>query len=226
VSKVIVFSAIFGGYDDVKEPLYENIGVDFILFTDNRRIKSKRWQIVYVNSKSIDKDPQRAARYVKVNPQLFLPENHTMSIWVDANYRIMARNITDIIRGNTQYDMITYRHPKRNGAYDEIKACLELQLDEPSRLLEQKRYYEADYFPKSYGLFHTAVMIRKNNQKINDMNRLWWEQIDRFSKRDQISLPFVIWRMGINVGLVSEVNLYHSKYFKKSSHKKERTLYA
>jgi hypothetical protein len=224
-NKIIVFSAIFGDYDDIKEPLYEHRGVDFILFTDNLKIKSKRWQIIVINRQDINGDPQRAARFIKVNPHIFLPETHDISVWVDGNYRIIARNITEIIKGYSQYDLITYKHPKRGGLYEEISRCAELMLDDNELLKAQKEKYLSDSFPRAYGLFHTAVLIRKNIPRVNNMNDAWWLQIAKFSKRDQISLPYVLYNSQVKVGLINEVNLYHSKYFKKSAHKRERTRY-
>ncbi|MGE6539335.1 hypothetical protein [Bacillus luti] len=42
--KVIVYTALFGNYDSVKEPLFIDENIDYILFTDNRSIQSNNWK--------------------------------------------------------------------------------------------------------------------------------------------------------------------------------------
>lgn len=36
--------------------------------------------------------------------------------------------------------------------------------------------------------------MRRNTEKIREFNKIWWEQIQKFSIRDQISSPYVSWK--------------------------------
>ena len=50
--------------------------------------------------------------------------------------------------------------------------------------------------PQNYGLFEMSTFIKKNTPIIKTFDLLWWEHICKFSSRDQISLPFVLWKLG------------------------------
>ena len=50
----------------------------------------------------------------------------------------------------------------------------------------------------------------------------WWEEIKNFSKRDQLSLNYVIWRTGIKIKYISkQFGLY---YFYQKKHLKKKVL--
>ena len=57
-------------------------------------------------------------------------------------------------------------------------------------------------FPKKYGLYELPVIIRKNTEKIKKLNLRWWEQICRFSSRDQISMPYVLWKTNVDIKIL------------------------
>jgi len=40
-----------------------------------------------------------------------------------------------------------------------------------------------------------SCFILRNNDVTRKMGMMWWEQICRFSSRDQISFPYILWRM-------------------------------
>lgn len=226
---IVVFSCIFGNYDTLKEPLYVNTGVSFVLFTDNPNIKSNTWKIILVDLKYLGGDPQRVARRIKTNPHLFLQKNHKISVWVDSNYHIRIRDIKNFCNLSlTNNDVAMYKHPRRNCLYKEIDTCINSKLDKPEILLAQKNKYLKVKFPCENGLYHTAVVIRRNNTKVNKINEEWWEEIKRFSRRDQISLPYIFWRNGIVPNIVpSEFGetLYRTDYFFRFKHNRQRTRY-
>jgi len=46
----------------------------------------------------------------------------------------------------------------------------------------------------------------------------WWNEINNFSQRDQLSLNFVIWKEGIKIKYISKAFIL--EYFKKTKHLK------
>jgi len=42
----------------------------------------------------------------------------------------------------------------------------------------------------------TKCVIRRHTPWIARLNIRWWEEIERYSERDQLSLPFVCWELG------------------------------
>jgi len=40
-----------------------------------------------------------------------------------------------------------------------------------------------------------CTFIVKTTNAVKELQLMWWEQITKFSSRDQISFPFCLWRM-------------------------------
>lgn len=67
-------------------------------------------------------------------------------------------------------------------------------------LLRTEKMYEAKRFPKHYGLPETTVIARKHNEEsVTVVMEHWWKYIERYSRRDQLSLPVVLREHGIRV---------------------------
>lgn len=226
---IIVYSCIFGEYDKINEPWDNNSEVHYILFTNNFNLKSKNWDIRYIDLKELGiEDPQRAARYIKLNPKLFLPKEHKINIWIDSCYEIRITHWDLFIKTNLINNICLYKHPCRHCVYEEIKVCSNLKLDYKNLFIKQKEKYLKEGLPYYYGLYHTAVLLRKNNEIVNKFNQLWWKELNEFSKRDQISFSYCLWKLKITPNIISPLfgfDLYKSKYFKKYKHIKERNRY-
>jgi len=44
-SRLVIYTAIIGNYDTLKDPEYIDENCDYVCFTDNRELKSDIWQI-------------------------------------------------------------------------------------------------------------------------------------------------------------------------------------
>ena len=53
-------------------------------------------------------------------------------------------------------------------------------------------------FPQNYGLPENNIIYRKHNKAeiISIMND-WWYMLEHYSRRDQLSLPYVLWKHNI-----------------------------
>ena len=59
-NKVVVYTTIFNNYDSLNDPPIFYKEVDYICFTDSKKIKSDNWKIIYLkikknSSKKIEK---------------------------------------------------------------------------------------------------------------------------------------------------------------------------
>ena len=52
-------------------------------------------------------------------------------------------------------------------------------------------------YPRFNGLVETNILFRENTPKINCFNALWWKCIDNYSRRDQLSYNYCLWRRGL-----------------------------
>ena len=66
-SRLVIYTAIIGDYDTLKEPEYIDENCDYICFTDNWELTSDIWQIRLVENTSLDST--RLQRMYKVLPQ-------------------------------------------------------------------------------------------------------------------------------------------------------------
>lgn len=223
MKKIIVYTANFGNYDQLFNPSIKSDNIDYILFTDNTSLKSNIWNINYINYKKINQDPQRAARYYKLNPHIVL-KDHDISIWIDSCLSLNNIQINNIIKENfIDRDIVCYKHPKRICLYEEARVCSALNLDNKGLINNQVNDYIKENFPSNYGLFDTGFMIRKNTKEVNKFNELWWKELSKGSKRDQLSQSYCSWKLRIkihnfNVGF----SKYKSPYVKKHKHLKKR----
>lgn len=227
--KIVIFSCNFGNYDKIIEPLFKDSNVSYILFTDNSKLKTNIWKKILIDRKYLNIDPQIAAREIKLRPHLYLPKNHEINVWIDSCYQIRVINWEQFITLNLQTkDICLFKHPKRNCVYEEINECEKLKLDYSYLLNKQKEKYLKKGLPFNFGVYHTAVLIRKNNEKIKIFNELWREELINNSKRDQISFTYCLWKLEMETDIIKKefgINLYKSEYFKRFKHLKPHLKY-
>ena len=226
--EIIVFSCNIDNYDKIREPKFNDPKVSYLLFTDNKNIRYKVWKPIYIDSHKIDSDPQRVARYIKTHPHDLLPPTYKISVWIDSCYEICIKNFNLFIALNLFNDISLFHHPKRTNIYDEFEVCKSGQLDFSSLITNQKEKYLKEGLPETIGLYHTAVILRKNNKIIENLNNLWWKEIQMNSKRDQLSFSYCLWKLGIKADIINRefgINLYKSPYFEKYKHIRGRKKY-
>ena len=53
--------------------------------------------------------------------------------------------------------------------------------------------------PQNYGLAETNILYRNHSQNIINLMEEWWEMIKNYSKRDQLSFTYILWKNGITL---------------------------
>ena len=91
--KKVIYTTIFGGYDNLVDPQYKPEGWDFICFTDNDKITSDKWQIKLVTPLYVD--GARDNRRYKILPHRHFKE-YDISVCVDADVQI-TNNIDELV---------------------------------------------------------------------------------------------------------------------------------
>ena len=93
-NKKIVYTSIFGDYDELQDPQVVPDDVDFICFTDTPKKRSKVWRFIY--EPRLYEDSTRCARKFKILPHRFLPSGYDISVWVDGHH-IITGNMSKFI---------------------------------------------------------------------------------------------------------------------------------
>jgi hypothetical protein len=83
----VVYTAITGGRDTLKDPLFVPPGWLFVCFIDSPHVGSHIWDVRPLAWSSSDRDPRRTARWHKLNAHKLFPED-SVSIWTDASVRV------------------------------------------------------------------------------------------------------------------------------------------
>lgn len=193
LGRVAVVSAIFGHRDS---PLaLPNLDTDSaILFTDS--YGAGGWETVRVDPPA---DPRLEARRIKTLA-LDLPElaGADVVVWIDGRILPTGRPLRPLLRlALRSGDLAAYRHPWRACAYDEALECARLDRAPAGALHEQTAAYESEGFPRDAGLWNTMVVARRRTDPMVELGRAWWAEIQRHTQRDQVSLPYLLWRRGV-----------------------------
>ena len=188
--RTIVYSCIVGGYDDpslFNRSIFKGLDADYILFTDHT-MDIDGWMtkpIFHQESNHV-----RTSRWHKINSHLLFPDACD-TIWIDGN-QIPCGKATDIINSSP---LGTYKHPKRNCVYDEASCCIDMGKDDKEIIKRQMDFYKSVMYPADNGLAETCCIYRVNSLDNADINNLWWDQLAKFSHRDQLSFDYTIWKL-------------------------------
>lgn len=204
--KKIIYSAITGNYD---MPLVRNIpeGWDYKLFSNSRDIPNA----IFVENHGLS--DVKLAREIKINPWKYF--DFDISVWVDANSTFNTKILKYIDK-----DFSMPIHPDRRCVYDEAAAVIRLKKDTPGVVQQVVNRYLAEGMPQNQGLYSTHGIIRKNTKEVREFCEKWWREVEQNSCRDQLSLPYLLWKSPIPItsipfGEVFSVQQRHVKKEKK-----------
>lgn len=210
--KIVVYTAIVGNIDRLWSALPGTVDLPHIAFVDHPKTEAGLWGgqppriLPGTESTSGRKaweqriiepqwDSRRTARHYKALPHRYLPDADVW-IWVDGNVRARAHPLKVLAR-YPDADLITYKHWDRRCLYTEAAFCAKIGKDKAATLNAQTRLYRKAGMPANWGLPATRVVIRRNTPVIRELNEAWWAEMERWSYRDQVSLPYVCWKLGI-----------------------------
>lgn len=195
--KYAIITAICGMNMPLVNPKQVFEGVDYIAFVDNIR-PNLIWQQHTIPKFSSDGvfANRRNAKIFKIIPHLMVP-GYDYYFWVDGTHEVVQhpKTIIENYLGDAEIGLFTHKY--RHCAYDEANEIIRLNYDHRDLVENQLKFYKTCGYPKQNGLYELPVSIRKNTNAIQTMNLRWWEMICRFSSRDQVSLPFVLWSLQI-----------------------------
>lgn len=194
-NKNVCYTVIVGKYDSLKEPSYVSDNFDYICFTDQKDFTSNIWEIRSLPNDVIDLDNTRKNRYLKWLPHLYLSE-YEYSVYVDGSMTCIG-DLNELKKINSDKKcMQLLPHNKRTCIYKEFEQCKIFHKDSTEILDEQCNMYKNEGYPEENGiLFHCCILMRYHNDTncIYIENKLW-DILTNNSKRDQLALPFVIWK--------------------------------
>lgn len=195
--RIVVYTCVTAGYDDLQRPANIEPGVDYVCITDNPSIASGVWKAMPLPVKT--GDAVADSRFPKMHPHRLFPEHH-ISVYVDGNIEPLAGVEALARTAMAQGNIALYEHPFRDCVYAEALECSAIGFDWHWRIAAQTARYRLTRFPPNHGLYEAGIIIRRHHSaEISSLMQAWWGAYLSGVRRDQLSLPYVAWKSGIEI---------------------------
>ena len=190
-----VYTAIVGDYDDLQPIGRRTPGWDYVCFTDSDVAPGSGWTIVPVEAADDLDDTRRSRR-----PKILVHEamgGYDLTIWHDASMEILC-DLDEFLarRMPRRAVMSVMSHPSRDCAYDEAIKCMADRRASVEALREQMAAYDREGYPRHNGLIYGGLLVRRNTPEVGELMELWWAEVLRHSRRDQVSFNYALWKFG------------------------------
>lgn len=216
----VAYTAITGGKDNLRTDQNFEAADKFVAFLDTKPEDEKDWLVAPAHSRF--KENNRNAKIHKILPHQYLDCDY--SLWMDGTIAL-DKPLDYLIEKYLEYaDIATFKHPGRDNIFDEAEACKKLGKGNPAKIDKQIAAYKADGYPDpnsaTPGLFECTVILRRHTDKIEKLNNYWWSEISRHSRRDQLSFPYVVDKLGIKVATFEGTVYNQNDFCRKVNHLK------
>ncbi len=202
--RVAVYMAMFGNYDEIREPLIQPDNVDYFLISDAPPAEGSRWTWLSPDSlvpEAYRRDPALANRWCKMHPHRIFPD-YRLSVYLDSNFWIVS-DLTALVSGMGAFPLAMFLHKNRDCVYEEIRACRIKGKAPEAALRAHEALLRAHGVPEKSGLLEAPVLVRRHHDpECVRLMDAWWDAFLAGCRRDQISLADALWLLKIPVRTV------------------------
>jgi len=201
MKKFVLYTAIFGRMGrGVHAPMVSIPDVDRFCFTD-LDIDDHFYQIKKMNLNHLSPASIRQQRFMKILIPDEIFDNYEYSVYVDCkrNSTIDFERLLSFME--PQSDIVTRQHKTRDCVYEEGRVCIEKRKDDEATISKQLDFYRKENYPVHNGLHYSYILLRRHTEKMKMFSMFWWMQLERYSYRDQISLPYVAWKHDMKISI-------------------------
>ncbi|KAL5722730.1 hypothetical protein ACHQM5_006215 [Ranunculus cassubicifolius] len=217
---IVVSSCIFGSSDFLRRPTrqkiseYSKMNVCFVMFLDEEtvsKISSEGqivddrgniglWRIIIVRNLPYN-DMRRTGKVPKFLSHRLFPSAR-YSIWLDSKMRLHTDPmlILDYFLWRNKSEYAISNHYDRHCVWEEVQQNKRLNKYNHTAIDEQFMFYQADGLPKfdpsdpnpplpSY-VPEGSFIVRAHTPMSNLFSCLWFNEVDRFTSRDQLSFAY------------------------------------
>ena len=221
MNKICVYTCITGDYDNVNEISRKEKGIDYYLFTNNKNITSSTWNVIYIENEGLDN--QRLSRKIKMLGHPDINDRYDVFVWMDASV-IWKKNIQSFVdKYLKKNNFVAFKHSYRNCIYEEANECVRMRKDTKESVMKHVKFLRKEKFPENYGLCEMTVFICRNEGNVLDTMRLWFDMVCRYSKRDQLSFMYCVWKTNMKLSVINE-NVWDNEWFTHSKHNHKQKL--
>ena len=196
-AEAVVITACYGGYDDLQPQVDQDIGVDWLCFTDDPDVVTPPpWRTVVVPP--AHEHPRMAAKRHKLLPLVAQSD----VVWIDANTQVTSPSFVREALLARRDGIAVWRHPERDCIYAEAEVSRRIRKYAGLPIAAQVDHYRAEGHPERAGLYACGALAwdLTSPQGIA-LGRAWLDECERWTYQDQLSLPVVARRMGLTPGV-------------------------
>ena len=199
---MIVYTAIFGGYDKPLKPNFAG-SCPHVLFTDHE-MEAPGWEVRVVAREF--GNPARENRYYKMHPHKLFPKKRT--IYHDGGMRLNMYPV-DILKrfqvmAGGDHSVFTLKHSLGHTMRQEFEWVRRKGIVLPSVLDEQWARYEVEGAPFDDPVAEARLLVSRPDA--SRFYGVWWEEVRQYAHRDQVSFAYARWRTKADVCLIEEPN--------------------
>lgn len=199
--KLLVYTCVIGGYDRVYPPIVQSAEADYVIVTDDPDVNVQGWTTYTIDPAGFG-SPSLANRYHKMLMHHVLPD-YDVSVYVDGNIRLLGNMIEFVARNHSCKNALTvFRHDRRNSVQSEIETCEALgKLPDSSLARARLNHFLEEGFPDDLGLIEAGILIKEHRHAQTDrVMSAWWAEYAAAPTRDQLSLPYALWKSKAIIG--------------------------
>jgi hypothetical protein len=191
-------------------PLYLPRYVTPVLYLDEETLRDnpdlQGWTVRKVD---VDDAMRRNAnRYCKMHPHLLFGSD--FSVYTDGEVQVVS-DVAEwcAIARSSKTGLALFTHSMRSSIYEEKRACLILKKGHGEAVAKQVEQYRLEGMPDGIGLFEATVVVADlANEIAKTLLEAWWSEFCRWdSGRDQLALPYVLWKAGYSLDDVGILGL-------------------
>jgi hypothetical protein len=166
-------------------------------------------------------------RYFKFFPHKFFFD-YDWSVYIDGNLRILNDLSLIVDEMSRDEELIGCpKHPDRSTVMEEIPVCRSLGKFSSADLQiidTQIEKYLADGMPENQPLTENNFIVRKHSDpRVQELMDSWWKNLEAYTKRDQISFPYVVWKSGLPIKRFNFAGSVDNFFIRKVKHRKQRS---
>lgn len=226
--KVVVSTCAFGGGDDLYQPIGMSSAslkkVCYVAFWDEITLATQEaqgqkvgadhyignWRIIIVKNLPFA-DQRLNGKIPKMLAHRLFP-NSRYSIWVDSKsqFRRDPLGVLEALLWRSKSTLAISQHGARSSVYDEAKAVVKKNKATPEEVEVQLTQYRLDGLPEDKrfngrkALAEASIIVREHTPLTNMFMCLWFNEVVRFTSRDQLSFPYILWRLKI----LNDINMF------------------
>lgn len=224
MNRICVYTCITGNYDNIKEIDNKEKGIDYYCFTNNKKLKSKTWNVVYIENNE-ELSNVKLARKIKIMGHPSINKKYDILLWMDGSVTFNKSIKKFINHYLTKEDnFVAFKHAERNNIKDECYACIKMRKETKENVVNIMKFYEKEKYNYDNGLIESTVYIKRTkNKQVDETLKIWFDMIINFSKRDQLSFNYAIHKTKLNVKWINE-KVFNNNWFSCDAHNFEKEI--